>query len=109
MTRIVRGASVEVELASGTFTVRWPTLGVALGPCRAEVTLAGATRSSTDAAVGGGAWHLEPREAFGQPGARAEWRPNAAGPRIALHVPIVAEATPKLPNTGFFVSSSGSW
>lgn len=91
MTRIVRGDDVEVELGAGTFTFRWPALGITLGPCsaRADVVTNGEARelSSTDH---GGAWNIEPRSAYGRPGAMAEWRPAAGGLRVSVHVPTGA-------------------
>ena len=37
--RLSNGA-VEVELEQGTWTVRWPRVGVTLGPCIAAVDIA---------------------------------------------------------------------
>lgn len=88
MTRLLRGDAVEVELGTGTYTIRWPAVGITLGPCvaRAEVVEHGVARtlSSTD---GPGAWNIDPRPAYGRPGAVAEWRPAAGGPRVSVHVP----------------------
>ena len=88
MTRIVRGATVEVELGTGTFTLRWPELGISFGPCdaRAIVEIAG-TAVEISTAETEGAWNLDPHDEHGRPGARAEWRPFVEGLRVALHVP----------------------
>ncbi|MCJ7671588.1 MAG: hypothetical protein MUP67_06020, partial [Acidimicrobiia bacterium] len=84
MTGTVRGAEVEVDLGEGTFTVRWPSVGVTLGPCRALVAVADGALGSDNAA---GTWRREPAEAFGRPGTLARWE-SAGGPSISVHVPL---------------------
>lgn len=89
MSRVVRGADVEVELGPGTYTLRWPGVGLALGPCdaRVGVHVRGATTTEESSRDATGTWNIDPRVEHGRPGARAEWRPAGSGLCVALHVP----------------------
>jgi len=84
MTRTVRGDDVEVELGDGSITLRWPSVGVTLGPCEVLVSAATGVRSSVGAA---GTWQVENADAFGRPGTRARWQ-CAGGPSLCVHVPV---------------------
>lgn len=89
MTRVLRGGSVEVELGTGTYTLRWPSVGVTLGPCEARAGLGpvGVDPVERSSAGATGGWNIEPRSAYGRPGAHAEWQPAGGGLSLALHVP----------------------
>lgn len=47
MSRTLANGTVEVELGSGTWTARWPTVGVTLGPCFAGVAERGTWKVTT--------------------------------------------------------------
>jgi alpha-galactosidase len=84
MTRELRTTDLLVGLGAGTWTVRWPGVGITAGPCSARVLLDGRLH---DTAVGEGAWRVETGPGFGRPGAWARWRPKGNGPALHLHVP----------------------
>jgi len=88
--RLTNG-TVEVELERGTFTLRWPVLGVTLGPCVATATRAGSEHRSGD-----GTWALEASDGFGRAGTWARWRApsndRAADLSVELHVPSYGPA-----------------
>ena len=89
MTRVVRGDAVDVELGAGTYTLRWPDLDLTFGPCDARATVAtnGNASHQISSSDATGAWNVDPREEFGRPGARVEWRPTTGGVNFSLHVP----------------------
>ena len=94
MTRELRTRDLVVELGTGTWTVRWPALGITAGPFAARVLLDGDLH---DTAAGDGGWKVETGAGFGRSGAWARWRPRGDGPALHLHVPadgdtVVAEA-----------------
>jgi len=81
--RTLGNGAVEVELGSADWTVRWPGVGVALGPAAVLVD-AGADSPLLDAA---GSWHVETTRT----GARARWSSADRTVWCELLVPIDGE------------------
>lgn len=80
MTRTLRNEHVEIELADGTWTARWPAVGVTAGPFAARVD---SPVSVLGESQGVGAWKVETTAS----GARARWTPTTRGVSVVIDVP----------------------
>jgi alpha-galactosidase len=84
MTRSFGNDRVELELGEGTWTARWPGVGITAGPLAARIHVdGGGVRSD----AGPGGWSIETGDGYGRPGAWARWKPRDRGPMLAVHVP----------------------
>jgi alpha-galactosidase len=88
MTRTLRTDAVAIDLGAGTWSARWPALGVQVGPFVARVHLDGRPLDSGTE----GAWNVQAGDGYGRAGVWARWTPAREGPDLALHVPTADEA-----------------
>jgi Melibiase len=78
MNPILGNDAVEVDCASGSWTIRWPAVDVTLGACHAATTLDGSDRDSGPR----GTWQTEPD---GAGGSVASWHATT-GPTVTVRV-----------------------
>ena len=82
MTLAIGNGDIVVNLGDGEITLRWPALGITLGPCRAAAAADGSRLES----AGPGEWQVDGGSAADRPGTWARWSPTASGVTMGVHV-----------------------
>jgi alpha-galactosidase len=97
MSRTLHNDTVEIELGTGEWTVRWPETGIALGPCRMDVE----SREWTPGPRAG-SWRVDTTRT----GARARWTTTDDSSWIELRLP--AEGTTVEVRVGYLAEREDS-